>query len=149
MREGTTDDDWFKMVNAPMRFTSHGHCAVSAAAISSGFRATPAVQNTNLPDCESSRPRFFQQSWYLYGCKNLLSSFQWKMFPPSQNAGSCVLGNATFSCCIVENWQDSSKRHPSPNPFCLGGKYSWGFCLLSMFLCNNPTGHPSFPVCTG
>ena len=147
-REGTPDDDWFKMVNAPMLFTSHGSYAISAAAINSGFRATPAVQNTNFPDCESSRPGVFQESWFLYGCKNLLSSFQRKIFPPSQNASSCVLGNATFSCCRVESWTVNSKRHPSPHPSCLGGKYSWGFCSQGEFLCKFPSVHPSFAVCT-
>jgi len=94
-------------------------------------------------------PREIQESWYLYGCKKLLSSFQGKVCPPSQNASSCGLGSATLSCCRVENWQVSSKRHLSSRPFGLGGKYLWGFCSQGMFLCKTASVHPFFPVCTG
>jgi hypothetical protein len=69
---GNPDEDWVKMVVAPMLFTSHGSYSVSAAAVSYGIRATPAMENSNFPGCESGIPRVLAKDWFLFPCRNFV-----------------------------------------------------------------------------
>eukprot|EP00292_Cryptomonas_paramecium_P009569 CAMPEP_0113699276 /NCGR_PEP_ID=MMETSP0038_2-20120614/23208_1 /TAXON_ID=2898 /ORGANISM="Cryptomonas paramecium" /LENGTH=244 /DNA_ID=CAMNT_0000622597 /DNA_START=1202 /DNA_END=1936 /DNA_ORIENTATION=+ /assembly_acc=CAM_ASM_000170 len=75
---GNPDEDWLKMVSAPMLFTSHGSYAISAAALSIGERATPSMKNTNFPGCETGIPSLLAKDWYLFSCKNFV--------PPSEKS---------------------------------------------------------------
>jgi drug/metabolite transporter (DMT)-like permease len=70
---GNPDEDWIKMAVAPMLFTSHGSYAISAAAVSYGARATPAMFNSNFPGCETGTSRFLAKDWFLFQCKNYLN----------------------------------------------------------------------------
>jgi len=72
---GTPDDDWFKMVKAPLLFTTHGSYATSAAAASLGLRASPAVAFADNPVCGSV---------YIY----IADQCQQKSFP---KAGGCTV----------------------------------------------------------
>jgi len=68
--DGTPDEDWMKMVMSPMLFTSHGSYAISAAALNTGYRGTPAIVNSNFPGCGSRVPGYIVPRWYLFPCKN-------------------------------------------------------------------------------
>lgn len=67
---GSPDEDWFKMVAAPMLATSHGSYAISAAMLNTGYRASPALEISNFPGCGSRDPGHLLPRWYLFLCRD-------------------------------------------------------------------------------
>ena len=135
--EGTPDEDWFKMYSAPLLFTAHGSYAISAAAASSGIRATPAMDNTNFPDCDTGYQTLLSRGWNLYKCKDIESE---KIFvPPSTGVvvNSCLVGSTNYSCIAIKDFKVVSKRSASPHARCLSGLHAWGICQDGQWLCNN------------
>jgi hypothetical protein len=63
---GQPDEDFIKMVVAPMLFTSHGSFALAAVIANSGEKATPACENLNFPGNGQVPASQFQPNWHLY-----------------------------------------------------------------------------------
>lgn len=64
------DDDFFRMVMAPMLITGAGSFAVFAAAANRNQRLTPALNNLNFVHEGSTRPECIYEDWSTYACSN-------------------------------------------------------------------------------
>lgn len=144
---GTPDQDWFKMVNAPMLFTSHGSYAISAALVSDGLRASPAVNSLDAPDCMGrDANRTYAPGWSLFRCVNGFNISNRLVLMPAVdtyrnstiNHTRCYVQDKEYLCAVVEFFMVTSSRQQSPHPRCLGGKQSWGICPDGKFLCSWP-----------
>ncbi len=144
---GSPDDDWFKMVRAPMLFTSHGSYALSAAAASDGIRATPSVADAGAPDCTGrSYIPDYSPGWALFQCVNGYSAWDRVILMPDKagpdllrhDVTRCAFQSTEYVCAVVKAFTVQTRRQASPHPRCLGGKHSWGICTGGKFLCRWP-----------
>jgi len=62
------DDDFFRMVNAPMLITGAGSYAVIAAAANRGQRLTPALKNMNFTHFGTEPCTHVFEDWHTYAC---------------------------------------------------------------------------------
>mmetsp|Transcript_35628 Transcript_35628/g.55632 ORF Transcript_35628/g.55632 Transcript_35628/m.55632 type:complete len:386 (+) Transcript_35628:25-1182(+) len=71
---GSADEDFLKMVTAPMLLTAHGSYAITAAAVSTGLRATPNCRNLANPEGGSRQAlkghtmAELAPGWWAYDC---------------------------------------------------------------------------------
>ena len=153
--DGTPDDDWFKMVHAPLLFTTHGSYATTAAAANSGIRLSPAVPSADNPMCGVVPSRFLSSGWWLFDCKNLVDGVEARVIITDPFAlPQCVHKQMVYTCLRVRNFAVTSVKTPSPHPSCLGGKYSWNTCKEGKFLCQMNTllhidAYHKFSECLG
>jgi hypothetical protein len=63
---GQPDEDFIKMVNAPMLFTSHGSFATAALLANTGHKASPACQNLNFPSHGALPAGKISPGWHIY-----------------------------------------------------------------------------------
>ena len=63
---GQPDEDFIKMVLAPMLFTSHGSFAMAALLANTGQKASPACFNLNFPGLGQRSAGDLVPDWYIY-----------------------------------------------------------------------------------
>jgi len=63
---GQPDEDFIKMVSAPMLFTSHGSFAMAALLANTGQKASPACSNLNFPGLGQRSAGDLVPDWYIY-----------------------------------------------------------------------------------
>lgn len=63
---GQPDEDFIKMVTAPILFTSHGSFAAAALLANTGQKASPACKNLNFPGHGQIGAGDLVRGWYIY-----------------------------------------------------------------------------------
>jgi len=63
---GQPDEDFMKLVSAPILFTSHGSYATAALLANTGQKASPACSNLNFPGHGQLEARDLAPGWYIY-----------------------------------------------------------------------------------
>lgn len=149
--QGSPDDDWFKMVTAPMLFTSHGSYAVSAALVSDGIRASPATEWLDSPDCMSRAANLsYAPGWSLYSCLNGFNASDRVVVMPE--IGQMLSEVSDKHQVVAETlglpgWADTSNFDVQPRCYVQGTEY---VCAVVEYFMVTSTRQPSpHPRCLG